>query len=139
MNSINKDMLIPEIEKGIKNFMEENSINVLAVHDEIYTSTELGEFDNLQEKGNAKGRKMNEKLSQMGFLEENKNRSTKEQKWKLTEKGKKFAITPIKFIVSFTNDNKNILITLKKETHRWIGAIKEEIKNYNLEENKNEK
>lgn len=126
-----------KLKEGIEKFLEENTPNVFAVNDEIFTSTELGELENLPEKGTAKGRKMNELLAEMGFLEENKERNKGIPKWKLTNKGRKYAITPIKFIVSIVNDDNNILIDLKKDTHRWIGAIRKEIEKYIKEKKEN--
>lgn len=125
---------LKEIKEGIEKFLEENKLSVMAVKDDIFTATELGELYNIQAKGTAKGRKMNEILAEIGFLEENEDRDENTPKWELTEEGRKYAITPIKFIVSIVNENNNILIDLKKDQHKWLGTIRNEIEKYYKEE-----
>ena len=125
----NKEEL-EKMKESIDNFIEENKINLFCVSDELLNATDLGKTYG---KG---GRAVNLILNKEGFLKENDNKEDKE-KWRLTEKGKKYAVTPIKFIVSITKEG-NLLIRLKVENPKWLGKMKIEFDEImNKEENKN--
>ena len=128
-NIIEKEELTKEVEKGIQNFLQENKINVLAIKDKLLTSTELGATQNISAIAT------NKLLNSAGILEENTdpNRSTK---WKITEKGRQYAVTPIKFTVSIENEN-TIIVHLKEENPKWIGNIKEKFAEIVKENNQN--
>lgn len=125
----NKEEL-EKMKESIDNFIEENKINLFCVSDELLNATDLGKTYG---KG---GRAVNLILNKEGFLKENDNKEDKE-KWRLTEKGKKYAVTPIKFIVSITKEG-NLLIRLKVENPKWLGKMKIEFDEImKKEENKN--
>ncbi len=125
----NKEEL-EKMKENIDNFIEENKINLFCVSDELLNATDLGKTYG---KG---GRAVNLILNKEGFLKENDNKEDKE-KWRLTEKGKKYAVTPIKFIVSITKEG-NLLIRLKVENPKWLGKMKIEFDEImKKEENKN--
>ena len=125
----NKEEL-EKMKENIDNFIEENKTNLFCVKDELLNATDLGKP---YSKG---GRAVNLILNKEGFLKENDNKEDKE-KWRLTEKGKKYAVTPIKFIVSITKEG-NLLIRLKVENPKWLGKMKIEFDEImKKEENKN--
>lgn len=127
----NKEEL-EKIKENIDNFIKENKTNLFCVKDELLNATDLGKPYG---KG---GRAVNLILNKEGFLKENDNKEDKE-KWKLTEKGKKFAVTPIKFVSTITKEG-NILTRLRYENPVWLSKMKTEFeKIMKEEENKNEK
>lgn len=126
-------MEIKDVSKSIKigteNMLEENKLNLFVVNDEILTSTDLGKpFEK-------SGRAVNLLLHKAGFLEKNENKEEK-SKWKLSEKGKKFAVTPVKQLVTII-DEYNVLVRQKKENPQWIGKMRLEFEKIILEEKGN--
>lgn len=120
---------LKKMKEDIDNFIEENKNNLFGVTDELLNATELGKSFKKS------GRAVNLILYKEGFLKENDDKDQK-IKWKLTEKGKKYAITPIKFISSITDEG-NVLTRLKYENPRWLGKIKVEFEKIMKEEQEN--
>lgn len=110
-----------EIVKGIEKFYKENKTNILAVNDELLNSTELGRTQNKSPQAT------NKILNRAGILEENTdpNRATK---WKITDNGRKYAVTPVKFTATIKNEN-TVIVHLKKENPSWTGKLKREFAN----------
>lgn len=130
MNIIEKEELKKAIEEGIQAFFEQNKINVLAVNDKLLNSTDLGVTQNMSAIAT------NKTLHKAGILEENTD-INRTSKWKITEEGQEYAVTPLKFIVSVTDDE-NILVRLKEENPKWLGKFEERFADIVRKENKEE-
>ena len=130
MNIIQKEEIKKAIEEGIQSFFEKNKINVLAINGGLLTSTELGATQNMS------AIETNKLLNKTGILEENTD-INRTSKWKITKDGQEYAVTPLKFIVSVTNDD-NILVRLKEENPKWLGKLEEKFADIVRKENKEE-
>lgn len=108
---------LEEIKEDIEKFLEENKLNVFAVDDELLNSTDLGKTQNKSAIAT------NKLLNKAGILAEN-TEPNRVAKWKITDEGRKYAVTPIKFSVSIENEN-TIIVHLKEENPKWTGKIKE--------------
>ena len=117
MNIEKKEEIKKAVEVGIQAFFEKNKINVLAINGKLLTSTELGATQNMSAIAT------NKLLNKAGILEENTD-INRTSKWKITEDGQKYAVTPLKFIVSDTDDD-NILVRIKEENPKWLGKLEE--------------
>lgn len=121
MNVIEEEKLKKVIEEGVQKFYEKNKVNILALNDKLINSTELGATQNISAIAT------NKILNTAGILQEN-TELDKNQKWKITEKGKKYAVIPLKFTITANNEN-SFIVHLKEENPKWIGSFKKEFAN----------
>lgn len=121
MNCIEIEELKKAIEEGIQAFYKKNRINVLAINDNLINSTELGATQNISAIAT------NKILHTEGILQENTDIDSK-AKWKITEKGKKYAVIPLKFTITVNNEN-SVIVHLKEENPKWICSFKTEFAN----------